>query len=260
LAEKPSFSQITLAAIPHIPLICPGDDLVAILLDRLQQAEMALCDGDVLVLCQKIVSKAEGRLVKLDEVVPSKEAHAMAAETGKDPRLVHVILDEARAVLRKRPHLIIAEHRLGWICANAGIDRSNVAQPEDEAMVLLLPRDPDRSAHDIRKGLLAASGADIAVIINDSHGRPFRTGAVGVAIGVAGMSALSDLRGQPDLFGYQLKSSIIGTADEIASAASLLMGQADEGRPAVLVRGAPIVLGNGKARDLQRSEDQDLFR
>lgn len=252
--------QITLDAIPDVPLIRPGDDLAAILLDRARQANLSFQDGDVLVLCQKIVSKAEGRMVKLDEVTPSKEAQALAKETGKDARLVELILCEARAVLRVRPHLIIAEHRLGWICANAGIDRSNVAQPESDGAVLLLPLEPDRSAQRIRERVRAATGAEIAVIINDTHGRPFRNGAVGVAIGVAGMSPLSDLRGQPDLFGYYLQTSVLGTADEIASAASLLMGQADEGRPAVLVRGVPVILDEGTARDLQRSQENDLFR
>lgn len=252
--------QISFTAIPEIPLIQPGDDLVAILLDRLREAEMTLQDGDVLVLCQKVVSKAEGRLVRLEDVIPSAEAQALASETGKDPRLVELILQEAQMVLRKRPHLIIAEHRLGWICANAGIDRSNVAQPEEDGVVLLLPSDPDQSARVIRERLVAATSANVAVIINDTHGRPFRNGAVGVAVGVAGMSPLSDLRGQPDLFGYRLQTSILGTADEIASGASLLMGQADEGRPAILVRGAPVVMGDGSARDLQRPAEQDMFR
>lgn len=252
--------QITLTAIPGIPLIQPGDDLAAILLERLREAGLAFQGGDVLVLCQKIVSKAEGRMVRLDGVDPSEAARALAKETDKDPRLVELILGEARSVLRTRPHLIVAEHRLGWICANAGIDRSNVAQPADDGVVLLLPCDPDRSARKIRERLVAATGVKIAVIINDTHGRPFRNGAVGVAIGVAGMAPLSDLRGRPDLFGYELQTSILGTADEIASAASLLMGQADEGRPAVLVRGAPIVVKDGTARDLQRPSERDLFR
>ncbi len=252
--------QITLTAIPDIPLIQPGDDLVAMLLERLEQAGLTLRDGDVLVVCQKIVSKAQGRMVRLDEVTPSEEARALAEETGKDSRQVELILRESRAVLRKRPHLIIAEHRLGWICANAGIDRSNVAQPEEDGVLLLLPSDPDRSAQEMRDRLVAATGADVAVIINDTHGRPFRNGAVGVAIGVAGLCPLSDLRGMPDLFGYELQTSILGTADEIASAASLLMGQADEGRPIILVRGAPVVRGEGTARDLQRPEEMDLFR
>lgn len=252
--------QITLTAIPDIPLIQPGDDLVAMLLERLEQAGLTLRDGDVLVVCQKIVSKAQGRMVRLDEVTPSEEARALAEETGKDSRQVELILRESRAVLRKRPHLIIAEHRLGWICANAGIDRSNVAQPEEDGVLLLLPSDPDRSAQEMRDRLVAATGADVAVIINDTHGRPFRNGAVGVAIGVAGLCPLSDLRGMPDLFGYALQTSILGTADEIASAASLLMGQADEGRPIILVRGAPVVRGEGTARDLQRPEEMDLFR
>jgi coenzyme F420-0:L-glutamate ligase/coenzyme F420-1:gamma-L-glutamate ligase len=252
--------QITLAAIPGIPLIRAGDDLAEILLERMGRAGMAVQHGDVLVICQKIVSKAEGRLVPLSEVAPSAEALALAAETGKDARLVELILRESRAILRQRPQLLIAEHRLGWICANAGIDRSNVARPEEDEVVLLLPEDPDRSARHLRDALSAATGRELAVIINDTHGRPFRNGAVGVAIGVAGMAPLSDLRGQPDLFGYRLQTSVLGTADEIASAASLLMGQADEGRPAILVRGAPIYLGEGSARELQRPEEKDLFR
>jgi len=254
------YPKITLTAIPDLPLIEPGDDLAPILLDRLRSAGMSLQDGDVLVLCQKVVSKAEGRMVRLSTATPSEQAKAVAAETGKDARLVELILQESKKVLRTRPQLIITEHRLGWICANAGIDRSNVAQPERDLAVLLLPTDPDRSAREIRARLLKATGADIAVIINDTHGRPFRNGAVGVAIGVAGMRALSDLRGQPDLFGYQLQSTVLGTADEIASAASLLMGQADEGWPAVLVRGAPIVRGEGSCKDLQRPAENDLFR
>ncbi len=263
-----NLSQITLTAVPDMPLIRPGDDLAAILLERLSRAGLTLQDGDVLVLCQKVVSKAEGRAVRLDTVTPSEEARALAAETGKDPRLVELILREARAVLRARFHLIVVEHRLGWICANAGIDRSNVAQPEDDGsarltgagVVLLLPADPDRSAREIRARLVAASGADVAIIINDTHGRPFREGAVGVAIGVAGLLPLSDLRGRSDLFGYTLQTTVLATADEIASAASLLMGQADEGRPAILVRGAPVVSGVGAARDLQRPAEKDLFR
>jgi coenzyme F420-0:L-glutamate ligase/coenzyme F420-1:gamma-L-glutamate ligase len=257
-AVKPT--QITLTAIPGLPLFQPGDDIALSVLDRMSQAGLAFQYGDVLVLCQKIVSKAEGRAVRLSDVVPSRDAQRLAAETGKDPRLIELILGESQRVLRARPHLVIAEHRLGWICANAGIDRSNVDQSDDDGVVLLLPQNPDVSAKKIREQLVAASGTEVAVIINDTHGRPFRNGAVGVAIGVAGMSPLSDLRGQSDLFGYRLQTSVLGTADEIASAASLLMGQADEGRPAVLVRGAPICLGEGGARDLQRSEEQDLFR
>ena len=252
--------QITLTAIPGLPLFQPGDDIAQSVLERMSQAGLAFQHGDVLVLCQKIVSKAEGRAVRLSDVVPSKAAQRLSAETGKDPRLIELILGESQRVLRARPQLIIAEHQLGWICANAGIDRSNVDQSDDDGVVLLLPQNPDLSAKKIRERLVAASGMEVAVIINDTHGRPFRNGAVGVAIGVAGMSPLSDLRGQSDLFGYRLQTSVLGTADEIASAASLLMGQADEGRPAVLVRGAPICLGEGGATDLQRPEEQDLFR
>ena len=159
-------------------------------------------------------------------------------------------------MVRRRCDLIIARTAHGFICANAGVDRSNAAP----GTAVLLPRDPDRSAHRIRTLLERATGAAVAVIINDTHGRPFREGAVGVAIGVAGLAPLSDLRGQSDLFGYELQTSILGTADEIASAASLLMGQADEGRPAILVRGAPVIPGEGSARDLQRPAEKDLFR
>ncbi len=249
-----------LMAVPGVPLVREGDDLAEILLDCMGRAGMSLRDGDVLVLCQKIVSKAEGRVVQLDEVQPGDEARALAAEVDKDPRLVELILQESRAILRRRPHLLIAEHRLGWVCANAGIDRSNVAQPDDDSAVLLLPVAPDRSARQLRQRLIATSRADVAVIINDSHGRPFRNGAVGVTVGCAGLLPLSDLRGRPDLFGYELQTSILGIADEIASAASLLMGQANEGRPAVLVRGAPIARGEGLASDLQRPPELDMFR
>lgn len=250
-------ARIQLIAIPGIPLIQAGDDLAAVLLDRLRAADLRLQDGDVVVVTSKIVSKAEGRLVRLSDIVPSAQAVEVAAACEKDPRLVEVILRESNRVLRTRPGLIIVEDRRGFVCANAGVDHSNVA---GEDWVLLLPEDPDASAAGLRGRLEAATGARIGVIIADSHGRAFRMGTVGVAIGASGVAGLLDLRGRPDLFGYRLQVTQVGLADEIAAAASLLMGQANEGRPAVLVRGLPYPLREGNARELIRPRELDLFR
>jgi coenzyme F420-0:L-glutamate ligase/coenzyme F420-1:gamma-L-glutamate ligase len=250
--------SVELLAIPHIPLIQPGDDLPGLVLAAAETAGMDWRDGDVLVLAQKIVSKAEGRLVHLPDVTPSTRAQELAGVTGKDPRLVELILGEATEVLRARPGLLVVEHRLGFVCANAGVDQSNVAGSDDWA--LLLPVDPDASARRLRDAIRAASGAELAVIVSDSHGRAWRFGVVGVAIGVAGLHPLSDLRGQPDLTGRPLQITEVGTADELAAAAGLLMGQADAGTPAVLVRGAAFVAGEGRLRELLRPKQQDLFR
>ena len=247
-----------LIAIPGIPLIKPGDPLPGIVLAAARQAKIAIRGNDVLVLAQKVVSKAEGRLVHLATVVPSERAKALANQTQKDPRLVEIILQESAQILRARPGLIISEHRLGFICANAGVDHSNVRG--DDQWVLLLPKDPDRSAQQMRSAIRDAVGVDIAVIINDSHGRAWRLGIVGTAIGVAGMHPLSNLRGQPDLTGRPLQVTEVGTADEIAAAASLLMGQSAEAIPAVLVRGVPYLAGTGRVRDLLRPPELDLFR
>lgn len=250
--------RIELLAIPHVPPIQPGDDLAAILIAGAKRASLAFKDADVVVVAQKVVSKAEGRLVYLPDVRPSARAHELAAITGKDPRLLELVLRESNEVLRVRPGLVIVEHRLGFVCANAGIDHSNVKGDED--WVLLLPADPDASAQRLRAAIREASGADVAVIINDSHGRAWRLGTVGVAIGVAGLYPLSDLRGQPDLTGRPLRVTQVGTADELAAAASLLMGQAAEGTPVVLVRGAAYVKGEGCLADLLRPREFDLFR
>jgi coenzyme F420-0:L-glutamate ligase/coenzyme F420-1:gamma-L-glutamate ligase len=248
---------IELVAVSGIPLIQAGDDLAAILLDRLAAADLRLQDGDVLVLASKIVSKAEGRTVRLTDVTPSARAVEVAAACEKDPRLIEVILGESNRVLRTRPGLIIVEDKRGFVCANAGVDHSNVA---GEDWVLLLPEDPDRSAAELRQRLEAVSGARIGLIIADSHGRAFRMGTVGVAIGASGVAGLLDLRGRPDLFGYLLQVTQVGLADEIAAAASLLMGQADEARPAVLIRGVPYPLREGNAQELVRPREMDLFR
>ena len=249
--------QITLTALPDIPLIQPGDDLVAIALAGLARAGLTLADGDVLVAASKIISKAEGRLVRLAEVEVAPEAEALASVIDKDPRLVTLILAESAEVLRTRPGLIIVEHRLGFVCANAGIDQSNI---EGDDVALLLPADPDASARRLREGLQAATGADIAVVINDSHGRAWRLGTVGVAIGVAGLLPLTDRRGDADLFGRELRVTVLGAADEIAAAASLLQGGADEALPLVHMRGVPYVPGEGRLQDLLRPKAMDLFR
>ncbi len=251
--------NITMFAVPGIPLVQPGDDLADLILAGLESAGLRLQDGDVLVIAQKVVSKAEGRIVALADVTPSEHAREVAAIVDKDPRLVQVILDESNEVVRMAEGVLIVEQRYGFICANAGVDRSNVG-PDHGERVTLLPEDPDRSAQQIRARLMTRTGRDVAVIINDSHGRPWRVGTAGVAIGVAGMNPVDDLRGHPDLFGYTLRITQVGTADQIAAAASLLQGQADEGRPVILVRGVPYTRGEGSARDLLRPRERDLFR
>ena len=249
---------IIFTSLPGIPIIQPGDDLVSIILASLQQAGINLSDGDILVLAQKIVSKAESRLFDLAQVTPSESAYQLAASTEKDPRLVELILRESRQVLRSRPGSIIVEHRLGFVCASAGIDHSNV-QGEEE-WVLLLPENPDASAQRIRAGLEEASGNRLGVMIIDSHGRAWRLGTVGVAIGLSGIPGLVDLRGQPDLFGYTLRITLIGAADELAAGASLVMGQAAEGTPVIHVRGFPYPLSDGSLQELLRPKENDLFR
>ena len=260
--ERP---QITLTAVRDIPEVHPGDDLVQIILDGLARESLTLEDGDVVVVTQKIVSKAEGCLVDLSAVTPSPRAVELAAAVGKDPRLVEVILRESRGVIRQREGVLIMETRHGWICANAGVDRSNVAGV-DTAVALTLPVDPDASARRIRDGLIrvarsvAESDVDIAVIITDSHGRAWRLATVNVAIGLAGMHPIADLRGQPDRFGYPLRVTTVARADELAAAAGLLSGQAAEGLPIVIIRGADWPRGDGTAAEMQRPAEKDLFR
>jgi coenzyme F420-0:L-glutamate ligase/coenzyme F420-1:gamma-L-glutamate ligase len=253
-------TQLILTALPHIPLIQRGDDLAAIILQGLRDASLALEEGDVLVLAQKIVSKAEGRMVRLGDVTPSPRAVELAAECGKDARFCEVVLWDTREVLRVRDGLIVVETKHGWVCANAGIDRSNVAPHDAEEWVLRLPEDADRSAGELRERLRTATSRDVGVIINDTHGRAWRNGAIGVAIGVAGLPAVEDLRGRSDLFGYHLQVTTIGLADQIASAGSLLQGQADEGRPIIHARGVPKSPGEGSAREIVREKELDLFR
>ncbi len=251
--------QLVLTPLPGFPLIEPGDDLATLILEGLARAELSLQDNDVIVVGQKVVSKAEGCMRDLRLVTPSAEARRLARESQKDPREVEVLIGESRKILRVRPGLIIVEHRLGFICANAGLDHSNLGGEAGE-WVLALPADPDASAREIRRSLQQASGCEIGVLIIDSHGRAWRLGTVGTAIGVAGFPALLDLRGRPDLFTRNLQNTEVGLADELAAAASIMMGQADEGRPVVHVRGLPYPLRDGSLAEILRPEEEDLFR
>jgi len=245
-----------------IPQIVPGDDLSNIILDACNTNEIDIENGDVFVLAQKIVSKAENRLVNLSTVRPTEKAIEMAAYLQKRPELVQLILDESNEVLRTRPGTIIVEHKSGFVCANAGIDHSNVigswGEPQD--WVLLLPEDSDRSAQRILYELQDKTGNELGVLIIDSHGRAWRNGIVGVCIGVSGIPALVDMRGQKDMYDYALRVTTIAAADELAAGASLMMGQANEGTPVVHVRGFPYGLHESSSRELIRERKNDLFR
>src|SRR5690349_22689318 len=253
-------AQLTLTGLRGVPMVQPGDDLAALTLAAFAATGLAPQDGDVLVVAQKIVSKSEGRIVDVATVTPSERAVALASETGKDPRFVELVLSESRRIVRHRPNLIVAEHRLGFVMANAGIDHSNVAPDDGSERVLLLPLDPDASALALQQQHAARTGKRIAVIISDSFGRPWRRGTVGIALGAAGLPAVIDWRGQPDLFGRKLEVTETGFADEIAAAASLVQGQAAEATPIVLVRGLSWSAPDAPGLALVRPPEHDLFR
>lgn len=252
--------RLVLTALPGIPIVRPGDDLVPLILAGLTAADLRLEDGDVVVVTSKLVSRAEGRFADLREVEPSPRAREVADIVRKDPRLVELILQESDSISRMAPGVLVVRHRIGVTAANAGIDLSNVdPTATDDQVVLLLPVAPDESAERLRKGLAEATGAAIAVVLTDSHGRPFRLGTVGTAIGIAGMPALWDQRGRTDLFGRTLQITITALGDQVAAAADLLAGQANEGRPVVHVRGLSFPPTDGRARDLVRPREQDLY-
>jgi coenzyme F420-0:L-glutamate ligase/coenzyme F420-1:gamma-L-glutamate ligase len=257
LSAKPA-AEVRISALAGIPLVQPGDNIADLIVSGLASSGLSLRRGDVLVIAQKIVSKAEGRLADLREVTPSASAEQLAAEVDKDPRLVELILRESTEVVRHRKGVLVVAHRSGIVLANAGIDTSNVAG--DDHRVLLLPEDCNRSCRDIRAQLAARTGVEAGVMIIDSLGRAWRNGTVGIALGAAGLPALLDLRGTPDLFGRELRSTEVGIADEIAAAASMLMGQAGEGTPVVLLRGLNLPEADGSASDLIRARELDLFR
>lgn len=252
--------RVELIAVPGLPLVQPGDDLAQLVATQLEKTRIGLRADDVLVFAQKVVSKAEARFVDLTQITPSAHAQALAKVVAKDPRLIDVILSESRRIVRQSRDVLIVEHRLGFVMANAGVDQSNVAGDESGEFALLLPENPDTSAQHLRTALMQHFSCRIGVVINDSFGRPWRRGTVGTAIGCAGFPSLQDLRGQPDLFGRTLRITEVGLADEVAAAASMLMGQADEALPVVLVRGLVFSGEESPAADLVRPSMGDLFR
>jgi coenzyme F420-0:L-glutamate ligase/coenzyme F420-1:gamma-L-glutamate ligase len=253
-------ASLTLTAFDDVPTVARGDDLAALIVAAAERARVDLRNDDVLVLAQKIVSKSEGRAVRLDSVQASDRARELAKAADKDPRVVELILQESTEVLRVRPGAIVVVHRLGFVLANAGIDASNVEPERGAETVLLLPENPDASAERIRADIRRLAGADVGVIVNDSFGRAWRLGTVGTAIGAAGLPGLLDMRGTPDRTGRALRVTEVGIADELAAAASLLMGQAAEGRPIVHVRGFPYPRRDGNAGELIRPKHMDMFR
>jgi coenzyme F420-0:L-glutamate ligase / coenzyme F420-1:gamma-L-glutamate ligase len=252
----PAAPAITLLGVGGLPLVRAGDDLVALIVDALAAQGTPLADGDVVVITSKIVSKAEGRFVDMGTVTPSARARTLAAATDKDPRLVELVLRESTAVSRARPGILIVRHRLGFTSSVAGIDHSNVDADDD--LVLLLPADPDASAVRLRAGLEGATGRRLGVVLTDTHGRPFRRGNIGVAIGVAGLPSLVDLRGNVDLFGHVLKATEVPLADMVAAAAGLIAGETVERLPVVVLRGLRLV-GDGRGADLVRQPELDLY-
>jgi coenzyme F420-0:L-glutamate ligase/coenzyme F420-1:gamma-L-glutamate ligase len=250
--------MLSVLPVPGIPLIRAGDDLGDLIGTALLRADISPQDGDVLVVAQKIVSKSEGRMVRLDSVTPSDRAIELAQEVDKDPRVVELILGESTDIVRKAPGVLIVRHRLGIVSANAGIDQSNIDHSEGE-MALLLPRDPDRSAANLRAALQQRFAKTLAVVIGDSVNRPWRLGSVAIAIGSAGLEVLDDRRGSDDLFGRELMITLINRADALATAAVLMMGEAGERTPVALIRGCEGALGEQTAADAIRPLDEDLF-
>jgi coenzyme F420-0:L-glutamate ligase/coenzyme F420-1:gamma-L-glutamate ligase len=251
-------NSVTYYSVPGIPLIAPGDDLAALIGGALDAAQLPLVSGDIVVVAQKIVSKAEGRYVALKDVVPSENARTLAGQIGKDARYIEVVLSESDEIVRHRPNVMIVAHRLGFVMANAGIDQSNIENSDER--VLLLPRDPDGAADELKTRFERAFGVKVGVIINDSFGRPWRNGVVGVALGAAGLPSLLDMIGAPDMFGRPMQMTEIAVADEIAAGASLLMGQAAEGIPVVVVRGLTFEAASRPASALVRPRERDMFR
>jgi coenzyme F420-0:L-glutamate ligase/coenzyme F420-1:gamma-L-glutamate ligase len=256
---RPPLKALQLLAVAGLPLVEPGDDLADLITTAIAKQGDALHDGDIVVIAQKVVSKSEGRYLMLASVAASPQARELAARTGKRPEYVEAILSESDEIVRCKGELIIAAHRLGYVMANAGIDESNIDQ-QDGDKVLLLPENPDASAATLRRDLCARSGAEVGVIVNDSFGRPFRNGVVSVALGADGVPSLSSQITMPDLFGRPLKVTEVAIADQIASAASLLMGEADEGQPVIVVRGFASDAPRCPASTLVRPKSRDMFR
>ncbi|MBN1217616.1 MAG: coenzyme F420-0:L-glutamate ligase [Anaerolineae bacterium] len=252
-------NHLQLIPLANLPLIQPGDDLAGLIFASILTGGIKLTNNDIIVIAQKIVSKAEGRLVRLAEVTPSAQAQELVRLTGKPAALIEVILWDTAEIIRVRQNVLIVQHKLGFISANAGVDHSNVSREAD--VLLRLPQDPDASAHTIRQRLGELSGVRPPVLIIDTHGRAWRRGAVGVTIGLSGLAPVQDLRGTPDLFGQPLQVTEVGLTDQLAAAASLVMGQAAEGCPVVIVRGLSFRPDEqARAADVLRPRETDLFR
>jgi coenzyme F420-0:L-glutamate ligase/coenzyme F420-1:gamma-L-glutamate ligase len=253
-----NMKAIEIIAVENLPLITNGNNLAELICNAAEKQNTPIQERDVIVITHVAVSKAEGNLVNLDEVSPSERAKEIAQQTGKEPALVEIVLRETKEIVRIGPNSLITETRNGMVCANAGVDRSNV---EGERNVVLLPKDPDASAQKIRQEIKRLTGFGVAVIVSDTHGRPFRMGEVNVAIGVAGIKPIRDRRGEKDLFGYVLRIKQTAVADELASAAELVIGQANEGIPVAIIRGYEYqATENASATELTRPKEKDLFR
>lgn len=256
--------QLRLTALRDFPIVQKGDDLFEQILKCLKREKISLVQNDILIIAHKIVSKAEGRLKNLKDVHPSTKAVELAKKVQKDPRLVELILSESKSIIRQKPGVLIVEHKQGWIMANAGIDASNVSSEKGQENVLLLPANPEKTAANLRSKFLLNSGPDIAIVISDSFGRPWRIGTTGVAIGSAGLPSVWDRRGEPDLFDNELKVTQQAIGDEVATAAALLQGQAAEGLPVVHLRGLDFShhasAFDRPAKDLIRNPEEDMFR
>ena len=254
------YMDIKLVGIENIPLIKEGDDIADLILDAMAEGTINVENGDIFVIAETIISKAEGNKINLETIKPTPKAFELAEKTGKDPHLVESIIQESNEILKVGPDFIISETKHGFVCANAGIDESNV----EDNMATPIPEDPDKSAFIIREKMENLTGKEVVVIISDTQGRAFREGAIGTAIGISGMNALWDRKGEKDLYGRELQTTSIAVADELASAASILMGQADEGIPVVVIRGVNYVKdlknNNAAAKDLIRPKKYDVFR
>jgi len=260
--KNKSGTSLEIIPIEGIPDINPGDSIGKIIGESILSQGDFLYDGDIVIITQKIISKAEDRFVHSASVIPSETAKIISVISQKPPELIELILQESNSVLRYNERAVIVEHKLGFVCANAGIDQSNVLREKkgEGDWYLLLPKNPDKSAEQVRNHLNKIFSTQVGVMIIDSHGRAWRYGTVGTAIGISGLPGLVDLRGKPDLYGRELKITRVGVADELAGAASLVMGQADEKIPAVIARGFPYKLREAKLQEVLRSEERDMFR
>lgn len=252
--------DIKVIGIENIPLVKEGDDIADLILNAVDKVDIKIENTDIFVIAETIISKAEGNKINLKTIKPTPKAFELAEKTGKDPHLVEAIIQESGEILKVGPDFIISETKHGFVCANAGIDESNV----ENGMATPIPEDPDRSASVIMKKIKSLTGKEVVVIISDTQGRAFREGAIGTAIGISGMSALWDRKGEKDLYGRELQTTSIAVADELAAAASILMGQANEGIPVVIIRGVNYVKNlkndNATSKDLLRPKKYDVFR